>query len=427
MSERDSYQNLINFIEGSADGWQESLAAPPYNISVKEHPLLPGLFKLKYSQYDSPFADPIVRCCRGSVLEVEGKGAQVHARIVQAPYFKFCNWRREGVERGEDVIDWSGRVRALDKLDGSLIIFSKYQGRPLWTTSGSFGIDTECPDAYDTVTEPETLKLRTFWELITYCLEKTHTARNPGDTGNAWMERVGEGWTLMFELVSPRNRVICKYPETKLILHGARNPEMAEVSAEAAKQEFGLPFDTPRWWPVANFAEAAAIINSEYTDGSRREGLVILDAKWNRVKIKSESYLELKNIKGEDHFSEKYIFEAIKKDSIDDVIAAWPEVKEIAERVECSITAVRKVVDGELPVAREKYAGLLEANGSDGKEARKQYAFWVKNERHLLPASFLFEALKPDFSSRDVIEKMDYRAFLIYMDTMGIKSDTEAQ
>ena len=47
-------------------------------------------------------------------------------------------------------------------------------------------------------------------------------------TNGSWSDNIPIGSTLMFELVSPRNKIVCKYLETKLYLHGYRDPDLIE-------------------------------------------------------------------------------------------------------------------------------------------------------------------------------------------------------
>ena len=54
--------NLMN----SNENWKEVLSNAPYNIIIKEED---GYVLLKYNQLNSDFSNPIVRECRGSILD----------------------------------------------------------------------------------------------------------------------------------------------------------------------------------------------------------------------------------------------------------------------------------------------------------------------------------------------------------------------
>ena len=350
----DSYDNLTGFIESRPSTWKEEIAAAPYFVSVKKHPDLP-YYKLKYSQFESPFDDPVVRCCRGSVVEVTGG----RVRMVQAPYFKFCN---RGETRGEDEITFP--AYAIDKLDGSLVVLSVQDGVPLWTTSGSFAIGTECPDNYDGETEPETLGLKTFEDLVEYSLDKY---------GRGWVAGVPNGWTLMFEILSPRNRIIVKNTSTRLVLHGARSPDLVEVEPEYARDLFGVPFEVPEKTRVSSWEEVEEILASKYTSGVEREGLVIRSDDWSRVKIKSDPYRALKFVKGEDNFNDKRIYEAVLSGDADDAVAAWPEIRGRVEATKKRLEGVYDSVRSAVRLGNETFAAaFLETR--DKRAAKKVVA-----------------------------------------------------
>jgi hypothetical protein len=350
MSEKDNYKTLINFLENDPD-WEKSLTKLPYAIKAKRHPTLP-LVLLKYSQFDSDFSNPIVRCCRGSVLEV----IYNKVKIVQAPFFKFCN---VGEGKGEDIIRFP--AYAEDKVDGSLIKFSKYNRKPLWTTSGSFDFYHECPDQWDAEGEPETIGITTFGGLVDYVLKRD---------GSDWIDNVPEGWTLCFELLSPRNRVICKYPKTELVLTGARDPQMNEAFPQLVKEMFSIPYRLVERYTVENMNDVKKLLEQQYQDGSKREGLVIVDECWNRVKVKSENYLKLKHVKGEENWNDKRIFDAVNSGQWDDIVAAFPQLKGRIDIMRNKLAELRFQIQKDVETGLENFERL-------GNQ--KLYAEWVQN------------------------------------------------
>src|SRR5271170_7082534 len=82
-----------------------------FAISAKRHPQFSNLVHLKYSQIDSPMNEPIVRECRGLIVDQADDW-----RIVAAPYRKFFNHG----EVHAAPIDWP-TARVYEKLDGSLM------------------------------------------------------------------------------------------------------------------------------------------------------------------------------------------------------------------------------------------------------------------------------------------------------------------
>jgi len=74
MGQYDSWDYLTNFIKKNIGNFQEELAKPPFAIKTKQHTVCPNLYMFKYSQFESDFTNPIVRCCRGSVYDIREDG-----------------------------------------------------------------------------------------------------------------------------------------------------------------------------------------------------------------------------------------------------------------------------------------------------------------------------------------------------------------
>ncbi|MDR2181421.1 MAG: hypothetical protein LBN92_01955, partial [Treponema sp.] len=73
MGQYDSWEYLSGFIKTHRDSYAEELAKAPYAVKVKPHPARPSLVMFKYSQFESDFSNPVVRCCRGSVYIIDGE------------------------------------------------------------------------------------------------------------------------------------------------------------------------------------------------------------------------------------------------------------------------------------------------------------------------------------------------------------------
>lgn len=109
----------------SAGGTLEDLAAR-YAVRALRHGLYPNLVRLNYSQIASPMAEPIVRECRGIVLD-EAEGWAPVAR----GFDKFFNY-------GEPLapeIDWP-TARVQEKVDGTLCMAYFYDDRWHVATTG---------------------------------------------------------------------------------------------------------------------------------------------------------------------------------------------------------------------------------------------------------------------------------------------------
>ena len=110
--------------------------------------------------------------------------------------------------------------------------------------------------------------------------------------GTSWTDHIPDGYTLMFEMVSPYSRIICFYEEPKLWFHGIRNSQGDELMPEAAKEQFGIPFDIPSQYPFHSLAEVQAALGSWHSYS--QEGVVVCDKNLKRLKIKCDDYLKKK-------------------------------------------------------------------------------------------------------------------------------------
>lgn len=149
----------------------------------REHPLYP-LAILNYTercQYERGLWGPITMACRGLIYNTSTQ------EVVARPFRKFFNYGQEGAP----TLDLTVPVAVTDKLDGSLGIL--YPGLIGWevATRGSF-------------TSEQAVHATEVWQ-------ERHCGYTPP-----------EGWTLLFEIVFPGNRIVLDYGERdELVLLGA--------------------------------------------------------------------------------------------------------------------------------------------------------------------------------------------------------------
>ena len=389
MGQHDSWDYLTDFLKQNPNDFEEKLSEAPYCVKAKRHPTRPNLVMFKYSQFGSDFTNPIVRCCRGSVYDIQPDGT---VRPYLLPFFKFMNYG----ENGADPIDWSGTLYVRNKLDGSLIkLLKETDGNDLWTTNGSFDITVDVPELFPAQNDENLPPPYTFASLRDYALRGREEE----------IKRLPPGWTFMFELTSPYNRIVVPYSETKLHLLGCRDPNGIERTPEWAAKEFALTFETPKIYQLNNIDAVIEYCNSVNTND--REGVVIQDGNFNRIKIKTEHYRSLHLLKGEDNFSDSRIFDAIRQGCIDDAIAAWPEIRQRTEEITAEWISFRNTVKSLCKKGLEKFKQYQKEN-PDPKEAKKQYASFVLSQYQPF-STFLFNAVKEDSDPEPLFEKIDYK------------------
>lgn len=322
------YNSLQDFIESHPTSFQKELKKGPYNLkSVKQCPWNEKWWLFMYNLFDSDLRNPVVRASRGSCLEIEnGK-----TKVICAPFTKFANY-------GEDVndpIDWKNAQAQL-KNDGIIVKAFKVAGTVYFITNGSWTMDAPIADAMKNceVSEEATKNARTYFDLL-----KVAFSRYEGwevseredkaviGTGSNW-KKLPEGYTLMYELVSPQNRILCKYAETGVFFIGIRDDEGLEHFPEEVRNTFNPPLPGNKVEVIPFNGEEDAVKKlTEGWDGNYKEGVVICDKNFNRCKVKCDSYLTLKFIRGEDNLSKRGILISILEGSYDDIIGSFPEKK----------------------------------------------------------------------------------------------------
>jgi len=389
MGQYDNWDYLTNFLKKNLNNFEEELAKAPYSVKVKRHPERSNLVMFRYSQFESDFTNPVVRCCRGSVYDIREDGT---VKPFLLPFFKFMNYG----EHGADPINWNSDLFVRDKLDGSLLkLLKEDSGGDFWTTNGSFDIQVEVPEIFPAQNDENIQPPYTFAKLRDYAL-RGHEEE---------LKNLPSGWVLMFELTSPYNRIIVPYRETKLFLLGCRDPQGSERTPEWAAKEFGLTFETPQIYRLKNIDEVIAYCQAVDTDD--REGVVIQDGNFNRVKIKTDHYRSLFYLKGEDNFSDSRIFDAIRQGSIDDAVVAWPEIGKRADEITAEWIGFRNYV-GELCKKGIAFYNNCLKDCADSKEAKKLYALYVM-ENHKAFSSFMFTAIKENADMETLYKKIDYK------------------
>lgn len=263
--------NVVNFIREHPD-WEELLRAEPYCITTRWGvDKYAGLVLLKYTQFGSDFTNPIVKECRGLILDT-----YADYQVVSYGFNKFLNVG----EPGADEIDWS-TARVQDKEDGSCcrLAWWKRKGIWLWSTLSSI-------NAWDN-------KLSSFGSNFasfpTCVAEQSYAGMCESIL---WQKGIKLGnlshdHTYIFELCTPYNTVVVKHNEPKLYHIGTRD----NLTLEEINVDIGV--EKPKEYPLHSLSDvldAAEALNKNGEEVNR-EGFVVVDANWYRIKVKSPLYL----------------------------------------------------------------------------------------------------------------------------------------
>lgn len=304
---------LQRFLRGN--GTLEELKEK-YSISATQHKKYPNLYLFKYDQIESPFSEQIVRESRSIILDKSKDWA-----IVARAFDKFFNFGEQLAAQ----IDWK-TARVQEKLDGSLIVMYFYDGTWQVATSGS-------PDASGRVGDSTTTFEELFWR----------TWENMGlDLPSPAMK----GITMMFELMTPYNKVVIPHKESTIKLIGARLISTGEE----------MPIEMLTHYPIVkhfDITDEKGVLEAlSKMNGAEQEGFVVVDANYNRIKMKCDDYVKLHKLK--DSFSFKNLLDLIRANEQDELILHFPEYTQIEAKIRTRLVELQKHLEDTYTTIKDK-------------------------------------------------------------------------
>lgn len=277
------------------ENWRDILK-DEYKITVKEeYP-----FAIFNYGIDCDFSNPIVQESRGIILDLD------NLEVVCWPFRKFGNYN----ESYADKIDWN-TARVQDKIDGSIIKlwWNRMTGKWQFSTNGTINADTALANQMTQDTFLNVIrKADNYCEII---------LRLP---------IFNKDYTFIFELVSPETQVVVKYPKPHLYHIGMRS----NISGQEMDSDIGI--EKPKEYKLKSLDDcvtAASELNKSddgQVHGVKKEGFVVVDGKWNRIKIKSPDYLMLHRMSSNANFSKERIIGMIRDRtvSVQDICEDFP-------------------------------------------------------------------------------------------------------
>ena len=255
---------------------------------------------LKYDQLSSPtlMANKEVQECRGLILE---KGTW---KVMSLAFEKFFN----SEEGNAHKIDWD-TAHVLEKLDGSCIQVYWDWNKEQWfaATTGTAEGEGEVNNKLGTTFN------QLFWNTVT-------------EKYNFKKENLNKLLCYVFELTTPYNIVVKPHGESAATLLMVRNLlTLEEVSFEALTgiaDSLGVPrvksYDL-------NAKNVGALLRTFENMVWHDEGYVVVDANFNRVKIKNPAYVAVHHLKGKT--AEHNIMTIVKTNEIEEFAATFPDRK----------------------------------------------------------------------------------------------------
>lgn len=370
---------LVQYIKDHPQ-WREELAQKPFCLTMKDK----GPYTIfSYSQIDSDFHNEVVRVARGIILEIiragnfsdpDSPGLVDAVNIVCWPFNKFGNYG----ESYADTIDWAS-AKVQEKVDGSII--KLWHHDDLWHVSTNGMID-----AFETDLQLPTDEFKSFGDLFKKAAENTC-----GSYSNL-LDKLDQGYTYIFELTSPWNRVVVPYADTTITHIGARNL----VTGKEENVDLGIK--KPKEYSFGTFEEAIA--NAAALPFSQ-EGYVVVDKDWHRVKVKSKAYLQAHHLKDNGNVNPKRVLELIKANEQDEFISYFPEYKEHFDRIRdkynhtlVTIAAAMAATDEWKKILPTKKDFAMKVLAEDVKLRKYMFAAWDGKN---------VEALIKDISYEDLL------------------------
>lgn len=277
------------------ENWRDILK-DEYKITVKEeYP-----FAIFNYGIDCDFSNPIVQESRGIILDLD------NLEVVCWPFRKFGNYN----ESYADKIDWN-TARVQDKIDGSIIKlwWNRITGKWQFSTNGTINANMALANQ---------MTHDTFLDVI-----------RKADNYNEIVLRFpifNKDYTFIFELVSPETQVVVKYPKPHLYHIGTRN----NISGMEISSDIGI--EKPKEYSLKSLDDCLNVVyelnksDDGQVRGVKKEGFVVVDGNWSRIKVKSPDYLMLHRMSSNANFSKERIIGMIRDRtvSVQDICEDFP-------------------------------------------------------------------------------------------------------
>ena len=333
------------------ENWRDILK-DEYKITVKEeYP-----FAIFNYGIDCDFSNPIVQESRGIILDLD------NLEVVCWPFRKFGNYN----ESYADKIDWN-TARVQDKIDGSIIKlwWNRMTGKWQFSTNGTINADTALANQMTQDTFLNVIrKADNYCEII---------LRLP---------IFNKDYTFIFELVSPETQVVVKYPKPHLYHIGTRS----NISGQEMDSDIGI--EKPKEYKLKSLDDcvtAASELNKSddgQVHGVKKEGFVVVDGNWSRIKVKSPDYLMLHRMSSNANFSKERIISMIRDGSVSvqDICEDFPNFAHYFKFYDFKIS--------ELEYQAKMFCDLTDRIFEEYSRERKAVANIIKKHR-LAPIGFM--------------------------------------
>lgn len=346
-------------IMNSRPDWEELLTGAPYNLTVKRDG---DYVMLSYSQISSDFNEQVCREARGSIFRYDGNKWICVCRAMD----KFGNYGESYAAQ----IDWNSAFVS-EKIDGSLM--------KVWYDKDEWHLSTN--NTIDAFKAPLSDAIESFGILFCKALKE--------ESFHQFTQHLDKSYTYFFELTSPYNQVVVLYEKTQIHTLGARDMKtMQEIpwthSCFVALENNG--YAIPKVYMLTNLDQ---VVSMASMFDAQREGFVVRDRYFNRIKVKSPAYVAAAYLNNNGVMTKRRVISIILEGMADDVVSLCPWHEEI---ISTGMTKLGMLM-ADMTIAALSMPGALATQKEYAEKALKYpfsgYLFSKRKNVTLTPTDYL--------------------------------------
>lgn len=335
-------------------------------------------YGLNYDMLLSKPGDQLAGECRGMVIRPLVRisaGSETPVGDVEVVAWPMSRFYNHG-DPNAATVDWSDpNLDVFEKLDGTMIVMYWDSVAQVWHAGTRSVPEADLP----IVKEHVEIGNKTFSQLFWDALKCTFQASRNCEISSfeEWLNSsFNKEVTYVFELTSPYNRVVVKYENTVATLLAARHT-ISGAEIQIHVDVIGLPIiPRAKTWKITSASALEAFVNA--ANPELLEGAVVLDSKFNRLKMKNMAWVLSSRAKDLVTVSRRSALLAIIKGTIDDVIPlVSDDIKQELTKMQTQFTNLCTHMDANF---RNFF---IEAGG-----IRRRFAELVLTQDDCIPAPF---------------------------------------
>lgn len=350
---------IQKFIKDHPGNWEQKLTSKPYCLKISRDL---GVICFSYNMSDSDFSQPIVKEARGLCLYENTFEVACHS------FDKFFNYG----ESNAAVLEWKS-VKAQEKIDGTLMKLWFNKVTNSWTLSTNKTIDAKKASTADVL-------LPTFYDVFQEAL------KNNDYTWKTFIDIFLGGTlnnnTYTFELVSPQTRVVIPYEKPDIYFIGCRDNNTNEEFSPAVF-DFLSHIKRPKEFIINDLQTAVDLALTLPWD---KEGYVVVDSNFNRVKVKSTEWVKAHYCRNNNVINQKFLVQIILEGEQDEFLTY---AKDYEEQLKATQEKMNRFYD----MLADSFYSLFDAE----PDSPKDYAQKVKKQPGIMQ-DYLFKMKRGEFA-----------------------------